>query len=330
MELVPLTLTHPHAQNSSTSRTSNEGSSPFPAREVTTRRETAAVRSLILWHLASFDAPTVAVVWSLGFAWAAGVRLAAWVPALLALTVWAVYVCDRLLDARSALRAAEPGRLRARHYFHWRYRRVLLPLAMVAGAAAASLIFAFMPVAARERDSVLAAASLAYFARVHTGRRTRPFLPPMLTKELLVGLLFTAGCALPAFGALWAAHHGSPLGLLCAACIFGSLAWLNCHAIDRWESRGESRRKSRRSGHHGISLAGCACLLAACGLLAAVVDAAVYPRAAALLAAGAVSALLLALLDRRRGSLSPVTLRAAADLALLAPAPLLALAWLAR
>lgn len=52
------------------------------------------------WHLSSLDAPTVAVVWSLGFAWAAGVRLPVWIPILLALVAWAVYIGDRLLDAR--------------------------------------------------------------------------------------------------------------------------------------------------------------------------------------------------------------------------------------
>lgn len=240
---------------------------------------------------------------------------------MLALTVWTVYVFDRLLDAHAALRTAELGRLRERHYFHWRHRRVLLPLAAAAACAAAGLILAFMPAVARERGSVLAAASLAYFARVHSGHRSRPFLAALLTKELLVGLLFTAGCALPAFGALRTSAHASLWPLACAAAYFASLAWLNCHAIDRWESQTERQA--------GISLAACACLLAVCALLAATAAWA-HPRVAALLAAGAVSALLLALLDLKRNSLGQVTLRAVADLALLTPAPLLALAWLAR
>jgi hypothetical protein len=284
------------------------------------RREQITMRLLALWHLASLDAPTVAVTWALCFAWAAGVRLAAWVPPLLALTVWTVYVFDRLLDARAALRASQAGRLRERHFFHWRHRRVLLPLGVIAGCAAGVLIVAFMPMAARERGSVLAAASFAYFARVHAGHRPRPFLSNLLTKELLVGVLFTAGCALPVFGAVRAAH-ASLWPVVYVAAFFWPLAWLNCHAIDRWESKAKRR--------NGISVAGCACLLAACGLLTAMTVWA-HPRVAALLAAGTVSALLLALLDRRRDKLSPVTLRASADLVLLAPAPLLVLMWLPR
>jgi hypothetical protein len=45
------------------------------------------------------------VAWSLNFAWAAGVNLPKWVPVLLALGTWAVYVGDRLLDARAAFRS---------------------------------------------------------------------------------------------------------------------------------------------------------------------------------------------------------------------------------
>jgi hypothetical protein len=305
-----------------------------------------ALRALALWHLASLDAPTVAVVWTLGFAWAAGVRLAAWVPPLLALTVWSVYVFDRLLDARAALRAKQTRRLRERHSFHWRHRRILIALGAISACAAGGLIFAFMPMAARERDSVLAAASFAYFARVHAGHRSRPFLSPLLTKELLVGGLFTAGCVLPVFGALRAAHASLwPAGY--AAALFAALAWLNCYAIDKWESRRSRVPQGLKPGwfwltsaarvnscpdtkQHGQSNFFAACLLAAVGFLLAGPMAFFYPRMGALVAAGAVSALLLAMLDRRRESLSPVTLRAAADLVLLAPAPLLALAWLAR
>jgi hypothetical protein len=66
------------------------------------------------------------------------------------------------------------------------------------------------------------------------------------------------------------------------------------------------------------------------GLLLAVLLFSPQPRAAAILAAGAISALLLAMLDHHRGQLSPVTLRAAADLVLLTPALLVPLAWIPR
>jgi hypothetical protein len=273
---------------------------------------------LRLWHLTSLDAPTVAIVWSLAFASAAGVRLPVWIPILLALAAWAVYIVDRVLDARTALRTANLGSLRERHRFHHRHRRVLVPVAIAAACGAAWIVFALMPSAARERNAVLALAALAYFARVHSPRKlasgfTR--LSRLLNKEMLVGLLFTAACVLPAIGR--AANRTSrPLWPMCdAAVVFALLAWLNCHAIDRWEACEQAPGKSR------IMLP--ACLLAVTGLLLAAFLSSTQPRPAALIATGAVSALLLALLDCLRSRLTPLAVRASADLVLLAPMALL-------
>jgi hypothetical protein len=277
-----------------------------------------APAALRFWHLASLDAPTVAVVWSLAFAWAAGIRLPVWIPVLLALTAWAVYIADRLLDARSAPHTGRLHRLQERHRFHWRHRRIFLPLAIVAACAAACIVVILMPTAARERNSILAVAALAYFTRVHSSRRlpSIPLSSPfrVVRKELLVGLLFTAGCALPAFSR--AAVQGSmPLWPLSAAMVFFALlAWLNCHAIERWESD-PSADASR--------VFFLPSLLALLGLLLAFLLFIPEPRSAALVASGAVSALLLALLERKRNSLSPLALRVAADLVLLTPLALL-------
>jgi hypothetical protein len=283
--------------------------------------------ALRFWHLASLDAPAVAVVWSLGFAWAAGVRLPLWIPILQALVVWAVYIGDRLLDARSGLHIARvdlfgESQLRERHYFHWRHRRIFVPLAAVSAGAALWMAFEWMPRAARGPDSVLAAASLAYLARVHTGHRLRPFVAKFFTKELVVGVLFAGGCALPAAGILWMSPHGPLARLICLAGFFAALAWLNCRAIEYWESG------SNRLGRSPIFLT--AISIGAGGLVLALLLSADFPHSAQLLAAGAMSAGLLALLDRRRGRIHAVELRAAADLVLLTPALLIPFAWLAR
>jgi hypothetical protein len=258
-----------------------------------------------LWHLASFDAPTVALAWSLAFAWVAHIRLAAWVLLLQALVVWTVYVSDRLLDARAGLRGAG-DELRERHYFHWRHRRVLVPLAGAAACLAAAIVFRFVPIGARERDSVLAVASLAYFTRVHAGSANRIF-----AKEILVGVLFTVGCALPAWS------HADWKLVAAPVVFFAALAWLNCRAIEAWES------------HWRIKIAFIAGVVVLAGVaMAAAVVAGHHSRESALLLAGSISSLLLAVLDRFRDRLGAVTLRAAADLALLTPGLLLAVAWL--
>jgi hypothetical protein len=272
-----------------------------------------ATALLHAWHLASLDAPTVAVVWALGFAWAARVRLPAWVLAVLALVVWTIYVSDRLLDARKGFHSGQTDRLRERHLFHWRLRRVFVPLAVLAAIAAAGLVLAFMPVVAEERDTVMAAAALVYLTRIHAGRGDslqRGWLAGRVaTKEFLVGVVFAAGCALPA----WNCAPARGVAIAIPTAFFAALAWLNCSAIERWESAKD-----------GPLIAGIAAGLALAGAAIAVLIGGHLPRPAALTLAGSVAALLLALLDRMRSRIAPLTLRAAADLVLLTP---LALLW---
>lgn len=303
-----------------------------------------APRAIGFWHLASLDAPTVAVVWSLAFAWAGRVHLPQWMPLLLALASWSVYVVDRLLDARAGLHGPARRALRERHRFHWRHRRVLLPMATLAACAAASIVVALLSPMARERDSLLAAAALAYFSGVHSERNAHQ--PPMRwprsfpAKEFLVGVLFTAGCALPAWhlphAFAWPGYGVWTFWI--PAVYFAALAWLNCSAIAHWEAtvrhratRFASPRQQRRDGKpepSAIFLVGAS--LAGGGLALAVAGASMHPRSAALLACGSASALLLALLDRSRAQFTAIALRAAADLVLLTPLLLLPFAWAVR
>ena len=281
-----------------------------PVRALAANRRFDAPALLRVWHLASLDAPTVAVVWALGFAWAAKVKLPPWVPVLLALVAWTVYIADRLLDAHTALRSGQTDRLRERHFFHHRHRRILGALAVGSACIAAWIVFSLMPAAAVERNSVLAAAAVAYFSSVHT-RRALPEPPAqVLSKEFLVGVLFTAACVLPALNRS-AFNPGSPplWTLLAAAAYFATLAWLNCQSIERWESVGERSQGSAA-----------AVVLVVAGLPLVTILLPTEPRAAALVASGTLSALLLALLDRLRNHLTPLALRAAADLVLLTPA----------
>jgi hypothetical protein len=206
-------------------------------------------------------------------------------------------------------------------------------MAMAAACSAAGIILAYMPPVTRARDSILAAAAVAYFSGVHSGRNAwqfplhRPrFIPG---KEFLVGVLFTAGCVLPAWHRPHAiAAPGSTVWVFwIPAIFFAALAWLNCSCIARWESMdvtvearsgvakrvpGAQRLKPSATFYASVLL-GCG------GLLSAAVCASAHPRAAALLAAGAASALLLALLDDVRAHMTPLALRAAADFVLLTP-----------
>jgi len=260
---------------------------------------------LRFWHLISLDAPTVAVVWVSAFAWANQVVLPWWVPAILALGSWSVYVGDRLLDALSARTA-----LQARHHFNWRHRRVLAPMALFAFVAAICLAIVYVPAAARVRNTALAAAACLYFIAVHRPeKKSRSSLK--LPKEALVGILFTLACVLP----VWARTELNPLELVLPTFLFTLLAWLNCHLIDRWESTVPQRNVLQST----LALSGVF-------LVAAILFGSFHqPRLAALLGAGAAGSFGLGILDLVASRLAPITLRAAADLVLLSPAILLTL-----
>lgn len=271
-----------------------------------------------VWHLASFDAPTVAFVWCAIFAWTARVSLPWWVLALIPLGVWSVYVADRLLDARRGIKSLDLDQLRDRHVFHWRHRRMFIPLASAAAVAAIFIVCEWMPRSIRENDSLLAAASLAYFARVHSKRAA--FAP--FSKEFLVGVIFTIGCVLPTWSRAQFSSTAPLWPLLIATAAFGLLAWLNCVAIDRWESRNS----------HGSSIAQLGTLLCLAFSICALLLLCEHQAGmACLLVCASVSALLLARLDHYRDRLTPVTLRSAADVVLLTPAlPLVYVAFFRR
>jgi hypothetical protein len=301
----------------------------IPSRCATSRSQTShslashpwhAPRLLCLWHLASFDAPTVAVAWACAFAWLAGVHLEWWVPVLLASGTWSVYVADRLLDARRAFRINSRDILRERHHFHWHHRRTLIPLACVAAALAATLVEQRMPIAARERNSIVAAAALIYFSGVHSALNISRRLRTFFSKELLVGLIFTAGCAAPtvsrmhfAFSRIFSSRISSEWPMLVCFAFFAALAWVNCGAIETWESRGPRTSALARTTVLSVS-----------GILISIALSHSFFRASALIGAGTISALMLMALDRRQHRLSSLTLRTLADVALLVPGLLVA------
>lgn len=302
-------------------------------RSLTRKRKTRQIarylsrgsRLLHLWHLTSLDAPTVAVVWCCAVAWSVGVKVAVWAPLLLALVAWTLYIGDRLLDARAGMRTMVQRELRERHIFHWQHRSKLVICAAAAAAVSVWMIVVLLPKSARMPDSAVGLATLAYFSGVHSWRRKQggglSFLSRFVTKELLVGILFTAGCLLP----VWARMRGMPLTgsarhLAAPAVFFAALAWLNCDAIAYWESQESSLGWTR--------VRRAACCIGIAGLLSAYFAAPTEPRMAALLAMGSTSAFLLACLDGLRSRFSSVTLRAAADFVLLTPVLLLVRHWL--
>jgi hypothetical protein len=178
-----------------------------------------------LWlNLLSLDAPVVALVWQDLAARSFGnpLRLAARV--VLGLTVWAVYLADRLLDTR----AGGPIPNTARHHFSRRHARALTALLasvllLDAGVALAELrhvVFFDGAVVA-----VCVAAYLAIFPMHRSGWE----------KQILAALLFSVGVLLVSFS--WI----DPRHLLLPAALFAALCLCNLVLIEYWEGGRERR-----------------------------------------------------------------------------------------
>jgi len=286
-------------------------------------------RLIALWHLASLDAPTVAVAWALGFAWPQDSRLSWPVLLILALVTWAIYVTDRLLDARAGMGSSARAALRERHFFHWRHRRLLAPLAAGAACCAAGFAVASISSIVFERGAFVASASLIYFYAVHArsnhwSARISARLPSWLAnKELAAALLITAGCILPSCARFHPfTAERSAIWLFWTPCLYlVALMWLNCWSIATWESAVSEQPNPRAQSGQPRTIAPlkAALLLASSGMLLALLAPTSYSHSAALLACGGASALLLALLDRLRTQITPLALRATADLVMLTP-----------
>ena len=176
-------------------------------------------------------------------------------------------------------------------------RRLFLPI-----IAALALIHHNMPPAARQRNTILAAAAIAYFSAVHNPWRPKLRIP----KELLVAILFTLACTLPTIARM----SSGQITLATPILAFIALAWLNCQAIETWESTTPT------------SILKPALTLTAATLIMAAASHH-HLRITLLLLTAAISSALLALLDQQKQKLHPTTLRALADLVLLTPAALL-------
>jgi len=241
------------------------------------------------WHLLSLDAPTVAVVWTLAAARITHHTLSWYVPGAMFVAVWLVYVADRLLDYKQG------EELEARHRFHGRFRRRFVIAAMIALPALLALMWK-MPARALLAYILLCAPLVLYFAAIHK-TRFRQKAP----KEAVVGIFFAAAVFLPEFFTPRVAIATTFFALLC---------WLNCVAIYRWENPQSSDWSARNFRPLVLILA------AVCALTP--FSPAPHPFAILNLCTAS-SALLLLALDCTRRPISSVTLRAAADAALLTP-----------
>ncbi len=267
------------------------------------------------WHLLSLDAPTVAALWCWSFGRAAHIALPRLAPLLLAVGTWLVYVADRILDGLDSVNRA---RLRERHYFYLRHRTAFLAAGALVSPIFAWAVFTRMSPAVRLEDTAVFAVAALYFLLVHIRERAAE---RWLPKELAVGVLFATATAVPT----WARAGNERLALLPLIAIFAILCWLNCVAIESWESTAEGAPAHATTVWAAQHLHGIALATAVFSLGLAWTGPHELARLCLLLAA-ALSAFLLFWLARCARFLTSMQLRVAVDAVLLTP--LLLAAWM--
>ena len=144
----------------------------------------------LLPNLLSLDAPLVAVAWMWMLAQALRVEyipLTSWW--VLPLSVWCVYVLDRIIDnwVSPEVRKSSP-----RHSFHWRWR---WPLLVASIAAAALCMYEALYVLPRSMFSaglVLMVLCVLYFALAWVRTGEVPYV-----KNFLAGMIFAMGVGIP-------------------------------------------------------------------------------------------------------------------------------------
>jgi hypothetical protein len=213
-----------------------------------------------------------------------------WPPALLLfLTVWLIYVADRLLDTRN------PNASTPRHQFYRRNFQFAATVWILVLAGTAAMVIWGLANPVLLRGVAMLAAVFLYLGVVHC-------LPSrggwMGLKEGAVGVLFALGTSLPVWERIRSAHDALTIAL------FSLLCCLNCIAIEQWESSRE---------HPGLPVAAIAGIVAVAGLVL------LHHDRPILSGAEAASLFALVLLDGLHHKLSRDALRVLADVALLTP-----------
>jgi hypothetical protein len=275
---------------------------------------------LALWHLLSLDAPTVATLWTIFIAHCAHLTLPWPDPAAMFVAVWMIYAADRLLDARllDPDLHSNPD-LEARHHFHHHHRNRFLTTILLSAFGLVYLLTHIDP-RALHIYALLATLLGVWMLLIHS----RPLSNPVshrLPKELAVGLFFPAAVFIPTV----ARDLTLRASLLPAAILFACVCTLNCLYLYAWE-----HPTPRLHAHlttswatHRLTYIATLTLAVATALSAITTFNTAFATSTLPTLACALSTSALLLLNAHRDRLSPIHLRAAADLALLTPLLLL-------
>ena len=279
-----------------------------------------ARRPLWIWpNILSLDAPLVALAWFWMFKqiWLVKYHQPS-LPWLLALTVWCIYVADRLMDSRG--QQGSKDELTLRHRFHWDYRG-LMKIALCVGVVGVFFLLS------RQSRGLLAycypaAAPVVLYFLISFQSSSRGV---SWFKNVVAGLAFAYGTTVGVHFRSGSSVGFHELALSSEVVVFAALCMINMMVIDHWESTGESERdteeKAESDAENKILRILLLALVIVCYLLAGAAEAFGSQTHKAFYLAAMVGAGGLAFLTLFRHLFSRVSLRILADVALLLPLP---------
>jgi hypothetical protein len=181
-----------------------------------------------LWpNLLGLDAPAVAVSWQLLFSRAFDTEFPVVLHVILGLSVWCIYLADRLYDTmRTDVTASGTDRLK----FTRRYFKPLALALAIASAANLALIIRYVPGNLIIAGLITSFLLGTYYAiRLKRGTKVASLIP----REILCGMLFSLGCVITPHA--YADSGASDLGFWLAALLFGLICSTSCILISIWE-----------------------------------------------------------------------------------------------
>jgi hypothetical protein len=232
--------------------------------------------------------------------------------------VWIIYATDRLLDARLlTLDLNSTHDLEPRHHFHHHHRSRFLTTIAFAALALVYLLTRIHP-RALHLYALLATLLAVWMLVIHA--RPLSETSRRLPKEIAVGLFFPAAIFIPTI----ARNPALRAPLLPAAILFACACTLNCLYLYAWEHPTphlHAHLTTHWATNHLVQLTTSSLIIATL-TFALQIPTTSFPTPLPA-AACALTAAALLLLNAIRHRLSPIHLRAAADLALLTPIVLL-------
>lgn len=182
-------------------------------------------------NLIGLDAPVVAVCWQWMFAHSFGINLPTVIYYILALSVWCIYLADRMIDV---LRANVTDQSTSRHRFTKQYFGKLIAVIVTASVINLILIINHVPLKLWVYGGFTAGLIAVYYLIRFTKINQHITLIP---REILCGFLFSIGCAIAPLTFAPNETHFLPYSI--AILIFGALCSMNCILISIWENQAD-------------------------------------------------------------------------------------------